>query len=47
MFIAALLRTLKQSKCPLAGGWISKFLNIYAMKCYKVIEKTELPIHTT
>ena len=42
MFITALFtiaRTLKQSRCPLAGEWITKLWYIYTMEYYSAIKK--------
>ena len=42
MFIAALftiVRTWKQSRCPLTDKWIRKLWYMYTMECYSAIKK--------
>ena len=47
MFIAALfriVRTWKQSKCPLRDEWIKKMLHIYTMEYYLAIKRNEIEL---
>ena len=47
MFIAALftvVRTWKQSKCPLTDEWIKKMWHIYTMEYYSAIKRNKIQL---